>query len=58
MSVIIAAGRESKLRTEWELVWERAIHVNREKMAVPEEVKEFNKQVCSDFPVFLVCVHV
>ena len=22
-------------------------------MAVPEEVKEFNKQVCSDFPVFL-----
>ena len=27
--------------------------MNREKMAVPEEVKEFNKQVCSDFPVFL-----
>ena len=24
--------------------------MNREKMAVPEEVKEFNKQVCSDFP--------
>ena len=27
--------------------------MNREKMAVPEEVKEFNKQVCSDFPGFL-----
>lgn len=25
-------------------------HVNREEMAVPEEVKEFNKQVCSDYP--------
>ena len=27
--------------------------VNREKMAVPEEVKEFNKQVCSDFLGFV-----
>ena len=27
--------------------------VNQVKMAVPEEVKEFNKQVCSDFPGFV-----
>lgn len=39
--------------TEWKLVWERGTHVNREEMAVPEEVKEFNKQVCSEYPGFV-----